>query len=289
MPADIAARLGASSTVTASYLELNDGGKIYYEDHGEGQPILLVHGWMCSSKFWQKNVPELAKEFRVVTLDLRGYGKSSKALSGHTIGQYARDIRALIEHLELQDVVLAGWSLGGSVVLSYYEQFRRNGGLKALALIDAAPFPFSPANWNSHALKNYNYDAMHAMFAACTGGPKEFAAAFATRMLKEKASNTRIDWIVTELLKTPTWIAEAAYSDFVMSNYAKILPSIEIPVVVFAANSGVFACGIAMGKAIADQVPQATFIAFHDAGHMLFYEQPRKFNAAMVAFVKHLK
>ena len=44
----------------ADYLETKDGAKIYYEDHGEGQPILLVHGWLCSSKFWQKNVPELA-------------------------------------------------------------------------------------------------------------------------------------------------------------------------------------------------------------------------------------
>ncbi len=285
---DFAVRVGAS-TVTEGYLELHDGAKIHYEDHGEGQPILLVHGWMCSSKFWQKNVPELAREFRVVTLDLRGYGRSSKELSGHTIGQYARDIRALIEHLELQDVVLAGWSLGGSVVLSYYEQFRRDGGLKALALIDAAPFPFSPANWNSHALKSYNYDALHAMFAAYTADPRGFAAGFATRMLKEKPSDADMDWIIRELLKTPTWIAEAAYSDFVMSNYAKILPSIDLPFVVFAANSGVFASGIVMGKAIADQVPQATFIAFNDAGHMLFYEQPRKFNAAMIAFVKHLK
>ena len=57
---------------------MRDGARIYYEDHGQGQPILLVHGWTCSSRFWQKNVDELAKKFRVVTLDLRGHGNSSK-------------------------------------------------------------------------------------------------------------------------------------------------------------------------------------------------------------------
>ena len=80
----------------AEHLETKDGAKIYYEDCGTGQPIVLVHGWLCSSKFWQKNAPELAKEFRVVTLDLRGHGNSSKTLSGHTIVQYGRDVRAVV-------------------------------------------------------------------------------------------------------------------------------------------------------------------------------------------------
>ncbi len=93
-----------SSISAAEYLETKDGAKIYYEDHGKGEPILLVHGWMCSSKFWEKNVHELAKDFRVVTLDLRGHGNSSKTLTGHTIAQYARDVRAVIEHLGLRNV-----------------------------------------------------------------------------------------------------------------------------------------------------------------------------------------
>ena len=97
-----------------------------------------------------------------------------------------------------------------------------------------------------------------------------------------------MDWVVAELMKTPTWIAEAAYSDFLMSDYAKSLPAINVPVIVFAANSGVFRNGIAMGKAIANQVPQGTFIPFEDAGHILFYEQPQKFNAALTDFVKAL-
>ncbi len=116
----------------ADYLETKDGAKIYYEERGEGQPILLVHGWMCSSRFWQKNVPELADEFRVVTIDLRGHGNSCKTLSGHTMAQYARDVRALIEHLGLEETVLVGWSLGGRVVLSYYEQYGSDGRVRAL-------------------------------------------------------------------------------------------------------------------------------------------------------------
>jgi non-heme chloroperoxidase len=129
---------------------------------------------------------------------------------------------------------------------------------------------------------------MNATFADCTANPRKFAIAFTTRMFKQKPSDADMDWVVAELMKTPIWIAEAAYSDYLMSDYAKSLPALEMPVVVFAANSGIFSNGIGMGKAIANQVPQGTFIPFEDAGHILFYEQPQKFNAALTDFVKGL-
>ena len=272
----------------AGYLETTDGAKIYYEDHGEGQPIVLVHGWLCSSRFWQKNVAELAHEFRVVTVDLPGHGSSSKMLTGHTIRQYARDVREVIEQLGLQETVLVGWSLGGPVVLSYYEQYSSDARLKALGLVDTAPFPFSSADWNSHVLRNYNYDALNATLGACTADLRKYAIAFTTRMFKQKPAEADMDWVVTEMMKTPPWIAEAVYSDFVMSDFAKTLPALKVPVIVFAADSGVFCKGVAMGKAIAEQVPQGTFIPFDDAGHILFYEQPQKFNSALRDFIKGL-
>ncbi|HSQ66409.1 MAG TPA: alpha/beta hydrolase [Polyangiaceae bacterium] len=272
----------------ASYLETNDGAKIHYEEHGEGRPILLVHGWLCSSKFWQNNVPELAAAFRVVTLDLRGHGNSSKTLTGHTIGQYARDVRQVVEHLGLRDAVLLGWSMGGPVVLSYAQQYVEDSRLGALGLVDSCPFPFSPGAWNSHALRNYGYDGMHATLAACAADLRKFAVDFTTRMFAGEPSGADMAWVVAEMMKTPPWIAEAIYSDFVMSDLARTLPSIKVPLLVLAANSGVFRNGIAMGEALASQAPHGTCIPFEDAGHMLFYERSQKFNAALTAFVKSL-
>jgi pimeloyl-ACP methyl ester carboxylesterase len=272
----------------AGYLEAEDGAKIYYEDRGTGRPIVLVHGWTCSSRFWRKNVPELEREFRVVTPDLRGHGNSSKTLTGHTIGQYARDVRRVIEQLGLQDTFLAGWSMGGPVVLSYYRQYAMDSRLKAIGLVDTNPFPFSAAEWNSHALRNYNYDGMHAMFAAYAADRGKFAAGFTERMFQQKPSRADVDWIVAELLKTPAWIALAAYSDYLMSDLSGTLASANVPVAVFAANSDIFPSGIAMGKALAGMAARGTCVPFEDAGHLLFYEQAQKFNAALAAFMKGL-
>jgi pimeloyl-ACP methyl ester carboxylesterase len=269
---------------------MRDGARIYYEDRGEGQPILLVHGWTCSSRFWQKNVAELAKEFRVVTLDLRGHGNSSKILGGHTIAQYARDVREIIELLQLEELTLAGWSLGGPVVLSYYDQFRDDSRLKALGLIDTAPYPFSPAPWNSHSLKNHNHDALNAMFATYAADPLQFGAAFTRKMFKGgTASDEDVRWISAELAKTPPWIAMAIYSDFVMSDHARALPTLKLPVAVFAADSDIYQEGIKMGRSIAAQISRASFYPFEDGGHLLFYEQSGKFNQALAAFIGEVK
>ena len=64
------------------YFRTSDDTSLYYEVEGEGQPIMLVHGWSCSTKFYSRNVAGLKKDFKVVTLDLRGHGKSSKGLHG---------------------------------------------------------------------------------------------------------------------------------------------------------------------------------------------------------------
>lgn len=271
-----------------SYLETRDGAKIYYEDHGNGRPILLVHGWLCSSRFWQKNVSELGREFRVVTFDLRGHGNSSKILAGHTVRQYARDLREVVEHLGLQDAVLVGWSLGGSVVLSYRQQYAHDTCLRGLAVVDSCPFPFSAADWNSHTLRGYNLERMHATFAALRAGPRKFAVDFTHRMFKQTPSGADVDWVVAEMMKVPPWIGEAIYSDFVTCDLDKGLPEIKLPVLVCTADSGVFPHGIAMGRALAAQVPRGTYTPFEDAGHMLFYEQPQKFNAVLANFMKSL-
>ena len=96
------------------YFETSDGAKIHFEEQGTGQPLVLLHGWTCSTVFWQRNAPELAKNFRVVTMDLRGHGNSSKILHGHTIAQYARDVGELLEHLDLQDTTLGRGPLAGA-------------------------------------------------------------------------------------------------------------------------------------------------------------------------------
>ena len=119
-------------TQTNGFFTTSDQAHLYYEVHGKGQPLFLVHGWQCSSRFWQRNIPELSKHFQVIVMDNRGHGKSSKGLQGQIVARYAQDIRELSEFLGLKNFILMGWSLGGPTVLSYWQQYKTDSNLIGL-------------------------------------------------------------------------------------------------------------------------------------------------------------
>jgi non-heme chloroperoxidase len=94
--------------------------EIYYEDHGTGQPVVLIHGYPLSGRAWDKQVPVLLEAgYRVITYDRRGFGKSSQPARGYDYDTFAADLHALLEHLDLRGAVLAGHSMGTGEVTRY--------------------------------------------------------------------------------------------------------------------------------------------------------------------------
>ena len=90
---------------------------LYYEDHGSGKPVVLIHGWPLSGRSWEKQVPALLDAgYRVITYDRRGFGDSSKPTSGYNYDTFAEDLHKLITKLDLRDAALVGFSMGGGEV-----------------------------------------------------------------------------------------------------------------------------------------------------------------------------
>ena len=97
---------------------------LYYEDHGAGMPVVLIHGWPLSGASWEKQVSSLlAAGYRVITYDRRGFGKSSKPSSGYEYDTLAEDLHKLITELDLRDVTLVGFSMGGGEVARYFGKY----------------------------------------------------------------------------------------------------------------------------------------------------------------------
>ena len=96
-----------------------NGAELSYTDQGAGRPILLLHGWSMSGRFFRSQIEPLASEFRVVVPDYRGHGESAKVLSGHTVEQYAADVLELAGALGLERPVLVGWSMGAMIADQY--------------------------------------------------------------------------------------------------------------------------------------------------------------------------
>jgi pimeloyl-ACP methyl ester carboxylesterase len=94
--------------------------ELYYEDHGSGSPVVLVHGWPLSGRSWEAQVgPLVDAGHRVVTYDRRGFGWSSQPWDGYDYDTFTADLHALMEHLDLRDVTLVGFSMGGGEVARY--------------------------------------------------------------------------------------------------------------------------------------------------------------------------
>lgn len=93
---------------------------LYYEDHGAGKPVVLIHGWPLSGRSWEKQVSALlASGHRVVTYDRRGFGESSRPTTGYDYDTFASDLHHLLTKLDLRDVALVGFSMGGGEVARY--------------------------------------------------------------------------------------------------------------------------------------------------------------------------
>lgn len=115
---------------------------IFYDSKGTGKPLVLLHGFLESSKIWKPFVPSLAVKRQVVCIDLPGHGKSGNLGSIHTMEEMALVVKAVLEELELKRVALAGHSMGGYVCLAYMDQFAST--VNSILLLNSTPEADSP-------------------------------------------------------------------------------------------------------------------------------------------------
>jgi len=114
---------------------------LYYEDHGAGKPVVLIHGWPLSGASWEKQLPVLLEAgYRVITYDRRGFGHSSQPTSGYDYDTFAEDLNKLMTKLELRDVALVGFSMGGGEVARYLGTYGSDRVQKAAFLAAVPPF-----------------------------------------------------------------------------------------------------------------------------------------------------
>lgn len=113
---------------------------IYYEDHGTGKPVVLIHGWPLSSLSWERQVPALlAAGHRVITYDRRGFGHSSRPSTGYDYSTLADDLHRLMTKLDLREATLLGFSMGGGEVARYLARYGTERVRKAVFMAAVTP------------------------------------------------------------------------------------------------------------------------------------------------------
>lgn len=257
----------------------NDGVSIHYEINGTGKPLVMLHGWDQSAKAFCNNVPGLSEKYQVITVDLRGHGESEKPTYGYRISRLATDVKQLLDSLDLQDVNLLGWSMGCSVVWSYWDLFR-NERLSKLILVDEPPLCLindsNPDGFSTNPdLEALKESILHDTVNATKG--------FVDMMIytpdgKAKYSQQTLD----ESLKFPPQQCVHMLLNHVYTDWRDVIPTINIPTLVIAAkNSHV---KVANNQWTHEHIPGSQFKMFETA-HMMFLEEPEAFNAAVSEFI----
>src|ERR1700676_5498211 len=121
--------------------------QLYYQDHGSGDPVVLIHGYPLSGASWEKQVPVLlAAGHRVITYDRRGFGNSSQPTTGYNYDTFAEDLHKLVTHLQLKDFALVGFSMGGGEVARYLGKYGSKGVSKAVIIAGVPPYLLKTAD-----------------------------------------------------------------------------------------------------------------------------------------------
>lgn len=252
------------------YFAAKDFTKLYYEDQGKGQPVLLVHGWSGSHESMAAVVDILKDHCRCITYDHRGHGVSDKPVGGYSIAQLARDLRELICYLDLHDLVLAGHSMGGQVVLSYVEQFGCDR-LSKLMIWDMSPKLMTDAQWAWGLRGNYTSEELLRDLNSMVQDFGEYLWYFQRRTVPEIAA---LPESVKEMVM-PGLVANkyppaliGLWISMVTADFRPVLEKVTVPLGYIYPDSGLYPYDIAEFFRDHVQAPAAIF-AIENAPHSM--------------------
>lgn len=264
------------------FVELDQDTKLFYEEYGEGQTIIFVHGVMMSSKFFYKQIPYFSENYHVITLDLRAHGNSTKVQYGHTVAQYARDLKCFIEKLDLKNVILVGWSMGAFVLWDYVNQFGTEN-IKALSIIDQSASDYIWPDWEFGA---FDFTILKNVMQSIQENQNGFNSDFIYGMYKEKPKPLDHKWILEEMNKLPSATASTIVFNQTAVDYRDTLSNVDVPTLICFGSSGFFP--LAAGEYIQQKIKGSKFVPFYESSHLLFLEETEKFNKELDSFFKSL-
>ena len=283
-----------------------DHVKLYYEDRGMGKPVILIHGLTASRRHFRKQIPVLSRNYRVIACDLRGHGDSDRPKDGLTLPRLAKDISELIAYLDLQDVTLVGWSLGGHVIFEYVKQFQcRN--LHKIAIIDMAPKLMKADDWTcglrgiSGKFGDFTHEDNLLLMSLMSGNWEQYSALLVPRLFNrshvEPGVNIFIDayfpwkgdlaWLYEEAKRNAPHVILFLWISMMMQDYRPQLAEITVPcLLAWGRESNYYGEDTyAWMQAALVRSPEVSVVPFDGCGHALHIQDPERFNRTLISLI----
>ncbi len=267
-----------------AYIVTSDGIKLEYSRGGEGLPIILIHGFGGEGSSFRVLDKILSKSYTTIEVDLRGHGRSDTS-PDITIDIFARDIKELIDKLELRNPILVGWSMGGSVVMEYIKQFGEIN-IGGLILIETSPMVLDEEGWRGTLLKgNYSEEQFVKDIRIMELDWMSFAETF-VRDMSPKLDEKSLRLAIERVSGNRPEVMSSVWKSLMSKDYRSILPSIELPALVINGSQSTF-YDPKSGKDTAEMLPNGEFKLIHNAGHLVVMEKPVELSRLVKEFIEN--
>ena len=261
--------------------------ELYYEDHGKGRPVVLIHGWPLSGRAWEGQVSALVGAgHRVVTYDRRGFGWSSQPWEGYDYDTLAADLDALLRHLDLRDVTLVGFSMGGGEVARYLGRYGSARVSRAVLAAAVPPYLLKTADNPGGGLDEA---AIAGFKGGVTGDRLAFVDQFCTlffsagKELKVSEAQRQYARQIASFASPKGTLA--CIDAFSRTDFRADLKKIEIPTLVIHGDCDDIVPLEVSGKRSAEAIAGSRLVVIEGAPHGLNISHAQEFNRALLEFL----
>jgi Predicted hydrolases or acyltransferases (alpha/beta hydrolase superfamily) len=274
-----------ASAGRSEYIQVEKNVRLHVTDIGEGQPIVLIHGWPLSDAMFEYQYQYLEqKGFRVIGITLRGFGKSDKPYGRYDFDVFADDIKVVLETLKIQNAVLGGFSMGGAVVIHYVTKYNAAHVGKLALFAAAAP------SWKQRPDYPYGVsdaDAANLIKSTKTSRQDLIAGFGADFPAKEGNISKNVEkWLENINLEALPYAITQSITALLNIDLRPVLSKIDIPVVIFQGTHDKL-CPFEFALELKKGIRNSYIVKFENSGHALFVEEMDKFNTELEQFAKN--
>ena len=273
--------------ITTSDKATGEKVRLAYSDYGFGDPVVMIHGWPLSREMWEYQLGDLVDAgFRVVKYDRRGFGKSSKPWNGYDYDTFAADLNEILEQLDLKNVTLVGFSMGGGEVVRYLSNYGTQR-VKKIALISTVlPFLQKTADNPDGVDQKVFEEIMQQIRNDRIGFLDEFGKVFfGANMVSHPVSKPLLEYyrmLGSFAAARSTLQCVVAFSQ---TDFREDVRTIKIPTLIIHGNDDKIVPIEASSNRTAAMIPGSHYLVYEGAPHGLFYEYRQKLNADLVNFI----
>jgi len=261
---------------------------LYYEDHGTGDPVVLIHGWPLSGRSWEKQVQALVGAgYRVITYDRRGFGESSRPWTGYEYDTLARDLDRLLTKLDLRNVTLVGFSMGGGEVARYLGTYGAGRVRRAAFVSAVTPYLLKAAD-NPAGVDLGVFDGVRAALngdrvAFLSGFLQNFYNADALRGARLSDEVLRLSWTIA------AWASPKGTHDLVAAwgtDFRADLGRITVPTLIVHGDADRIIPLEVSGQRMPALVKESRLVVIKGGPHGLNWTHAEELNQALVEFLR---